>query len=174
MMEPAYRERLEVTMSGGPRILHFSIAALALVIAAAPPAFAQSDPSTRTAKPKQAVTSSRVATKSTKHSREVSRAAPAQQWTIENALPDHSRIKRQYDYVPPEPKLGRVPLQSGTVGVETETKTNAYKTPDGRTIPGFEATENRPSSYVGLSLSMPTNNDALSIPVPSAPLWGRP
>jgi hypothetical protein len=164
----------EVMMSRGAGTLHLSSAALALIIAAVWPASAQSDPSARTAKPKQPVTSSRATAKSTKHSREMVRAAPGQPWTIEDALPDHSRIKRQYDYVPPEPKLGRVPLQSGTVGVETETKTNAYKTPDGRTIPGFEATENRPSSYVGFSLSMPTNNDALSIPVPAGPLWGRP
>ena len=164
-------------MSRGPRTLYLSSAALAaltIVIAAVLPVSAQSDPSARTAKPKQLATTSRAPAKSTKPSREVARAAREQQWTIEDALPDHSRIKRQYEYVPPETKLGRVPLQSGTVGVETETKTNAYKTPDGRTIPGFEATENRPSSYVGLSVSMPTNNDALSIPVPMGPLWGRP
>ena len=157
------------------RLAGTGFAALLLAVAAITPSAAQSsDPSAP--KAKQATTS-RPAAKPTKPiPREALRTAPEQQWTIENALPDHSASMRQYDYVPPQPKFGRVPLQSGpgTVGVETDTKSNPYKTPDGRTIPGLEASENRSNSYVGLSLSVPTNNNALSIPVPLQPPWGRP
>jgi hypothetical protein len=153
------------------------LAALVITVTAATPGSAQSsDPLAHTAKSKQATTS-RAPSKTTKTApREVSRTAAEQQWTIENALPDHSATMRQYDYVPPQPKIGRVPLHSGpgTVGFETDTRSNPYKTPDGRTIPGLEATESRSNSYVGLSLSVPTNNNSMNIPVPLEPLWGRP
>jgi hypothetical protein len=159
---------------------HFAgsaLAALLLTVVAVTPSAAQpSDPTAVKAKSKQ-VTTARAPSKATKPiPREALRTAPEQQWTIENALPDHSATMRQYDYVPPQPKIGRVPLHSGpgTVGFETDTKSNPYKTPDGRTIPGLEATDNRSNSYVGLSLSVPTNNNAMNIPMPLEPLWGRP
>jgi len=66
-----------------------------------------------------------------------------------------------------------MPLQSGTVGLETETKTNAYKTPDGRTIPGLEASEYKSNSYMGLSLSVPTSDKPTNL-IPLDQLWGRP
>jgi hypothetical protein len=100
-------------------------------------------------------------------------SAAEKPWTIENALPGRPPSIREYDT--PKPQLGRVPLQSGpgTVGVETETKTNAYKTPDGRTIPGLESTTERSSSYVGFSLSVPTSDKSLPL-VPLVPGWVQP
>jgi hypothetical protein len=147
---------------------------LALLLAATAPGSAQSsDPSARTVKSNQ-VTAGRAARKPVKPAPRVTPPSAAQKpWTIENALPDHSASIRQYDT--PQPKIGRVPLQSGpgTVGVETETKTNAYKTPDGRTIPGLDATAERSSSYMGLSLSVPTSDKSMPL-MPLLPPWGRP
>lgn len=171
---------VRATMSTSPRTLHragTAFAALALIVAFTMPGSAQSsDPSVRTTKPKQtSASTTRTAVKPAKPVLHDALRTPEQQWTIENALPDHSASMRQYDYAPPQPKIGRVPLQSGpgTVGLETDTRTNPYKTPDGRTIPGLEASDNRSNSYVGLSLSVPTNNNAMNIPLPQ-PLWGRP
>ena len=167
-------------MSKRAKALHFAgtgIAALVLAVAAVTSGSAQSsEPSAAKAKAKQTTAPQAAARPAKPIPREALRTPTEQQWTIENALPDHSASMRQYDYVPPKPKLGRLPLQSGagTVGVETDTKTNPYKTPDGRTIPGLEASEHRSNSYVGLSLSVPTSNNALNIPVPLEPLWGRP
>jgi hypothetical protein len=154
-------------------------AAVALLFAAAGPlpgSAQPADPSARAVKPSQD-TVSRPARKPAKPApRAVSQSAVEKPWTLENALPDHSSSLRQYDFPTPQPKIGRVPLQSGpgTVGFETETKTNAYRTPDGRTIPGLEAAENRPSSYVGLSLSVPTNDKMMNFPVPLLPLVQPP
>jgi hypothetical protein len=91
---------------------------------------------------------------------------------LQDALPDHSASMRQYDTRPPSPSIGRVPLQSGpgTLGFETKTQVNPNQTPDGATIRGQDATAARSSSYVGMSLSVPTSDKAMNFPVP----WGRP
>jgi hypothetical protein len=170
---------MRITMGTSSRTLHFAgtaLTGLLFVVAVVSPASAQSsDPAARAAKSKQATATHATAKPAKPVPREALRTPTEQQWTIENALPDHSASMRQYDYAPPQPKIGRVPLQSGpgTVGLETDTRTNPYKTPDGRTIPGLEASDNRSNSYVGLSLSVPTNNNAMNIPLPQ-PLWGRP
>jgi len=153
--------------------LRLVAAALALLVAESGTGSAQTpDPSARTVKPNQ-VSASRPVRKPAKPA---PRKPAEKPWTLENALPDRSSILRQYDTPTPQPKFGRVPLQSGpgTVGFETETKTDAYKTPDGRTIPGLEASADRPNSYVGLSLSVPTSDKTLNFPVPLTPPWGRP
>ena len=155
----------------------------ALLLAAAAPASGsaqQSDPPARTAKSNQGAA---PAQKPAKPAQQRAAASPntraaatqKQEWTLEHALPDQSASMRQYD-TPPPLKIGRVPLQSGpgSVGFETETRSNAYQTPDGRTIPGLQATENRSSSYLGLSLSVPTSDKAMNFPVPLVPPWGRP
>ena len=96
---------------------------------------------------------------------------PGRQWILEDALPDHSATMRQYE-PPASPGIGRVPLQSGpgTVGFETKTRVNPNQTPDGATIRGQDAAAGRTSSYVGMSLTVPTSDKALNILVP----WGRP
>jgi hypothetical protein len=91
-------------------------------------------------------------------------------WTLEDAMPAHSAAMRQDDLRPASPGIGRVPLQSGSVGFETKTQVNPNQTPDGATIRGHDATAARPSSYLGMSLSVPTDDKAMSFPLP----WGKP
>jgi hypothetical protein len=93
-------------------------------------------------------------------------------WTLQDAMPDHSASMRQYDTRPASPPIGRVPLQSGpgTLGFETKTQVNPNQTPDGATIRGQEATAARSSTYVGMSLSVPTTDKTMNFPLP----WARP
>jgi hypothetical protein len=165
---------------------HFAsglIGALMLAVALPAPASAQqSDPSARTTQPDQT-----AATRPTpKPAKPVVRPgaeqnaktnaktpeAQGRQWTLQDALPDQSASMRQYDTRPPSPGMGRVPLQSGpgTLGFETKTQVNPNQTPDGATIRGQDATAARSSSYVGMSLSVPTTDKAMNFPMP----WGRP
>ena len=97
--------------------------------------------------------------------------AQGRPWTLQDAMPDHSASMRQYDTRPAAPPIGRVPLQSGpgTLGFETKTQVNPNQTPDGATIRGQEATAARSSTYVGMSLSVPTDK-AMNFPLP----WARP
>jgi hypothetical protein len=152
---------------------HLALAAIgaATLVAAlhAPASAQQSDPSVRTAKSTQGA-ATRPAPKPAKP---VARAGAAQNakanaktpeaqgrpWTLQDALPDRSASMRQYD-PPPSPGIGRVPLQSGpgTLGFETKTQVNPNQTPDGATIRGQDATAARSSSYVGMSLSVPTSD----------------
>jgi hypothetical protein len=167
------------------------IGATMLAVALPAPGFAQqSDPSARTAKPDQGATvrpaskpAKPVAAQNTKTTAKTSDKtsvktntktpdAQGRPWTLEDAMPDHSASMRQYDPRPASPGMGRVPLQSGpgTVGFETKTQVNPNQTPDGATIRGQDATAARSSSYVGMSLSVPTDNKVMNFPVP----WARP
>ena len=58
--------------------------------------------------------------------------------------------------------------RSGTFGLETETKVKSTEFPDGRRAPGAETTTQRPPSYFGLSISVPTNDKSIipAIPAP--------
>jgi hypothetical protein len=98
--------------------------------------------------------------------------AQGRPWTLQDAMPDRSASMRQYDTRPTSPGVGRLPLQSGsgTLGFETKTQVNPNQTPDGATIRGQEATAARSSSYLGMSLSVPTSDKAMNFPLP----WGRP
>ncbi len=58
----------------------------------------------------------------------------------------------------------------GRSASETKTQVNPNQTPDGATIRGQEATAARSSTYVGMSLSVPTTDKAMNFPVP----WGKP
>jgi len=91
------------------------------------------------------------------------REGQAKAWSIEDALPDNSPAGRQRvkeTQAPANPGLGRVPLQNGpgTFGLETETKVKSTEFPDGRRAPGAETATQRPPSYFGLSISVPTND----------------
>jgi hypothetical protein len=96
-------------------------------------------------------------------------------WSLEDALPSNSRALR---HPVPEPTdgagvgLGRVPLQGGSFGLETETKIKPDRLLDGRAVPGYETSSHPNQSYLGLSLSVPTDAKTI-LPVPSAP-WVRP
>jgi hypothetical protein len=160
-----------------------------LAVALPVPASAQqSDPSARTAqsdqgaatrptpKPAKPVVRTDAAqnakTSNAKRSNAKTPEAQGRPWTLQDAMPDRSASMRQYDTRPASPPIGRVPLQSGpgTVGFETKTQVNPNKTPDGATIRGQDATEARSSSYVGMSLSVPTTDKAMNFPLP----WARP
>jgi hypothetical protein len=101
------------------------------------------------------------------------RAPQTKPWSIEDALPDNSpAVRERMKETPPpaKPALGRVPLQNspGTFGLETETKVKSTEFPDGRRAPGAETTTQRPPSYFGLSISVPTTDKSIipAIPAP--------
>jgi hypothetical protein len=155
---------------------HIAAAALgALVLAAAAPAtgLEQLDKPARTAKADRG-----AATKPVKPAQRNASSpkaeTPGRQWTLQDAMPDHSASMRYYA---PENTaasgLGRVPLRSGpgTFGIATETKTRSDLLPDGRPIPSLDRSSRQTPSYVGLSLSVPTSDKALNIPVPFASPW---
>jgi uncharacterized low-complexity protein len=168
---------------------HFAsalIGALMLAVALPAPASAeQYDASARTAQSDQSAASRTPkpakpvvrpgAEPNAKTSAKTSAKTPEAQgrpWTLQDAMPENSVSMRQYDTRPASPPIGRVPLQSGpgTLGFETKTQVNPNQTPDGATIRGQEATAARSSTYVGMSLSVPTTDKAMNFPVP----WGKP
>ena len=165
----------------GSAFIGATMMAIALV---APGSAQQSEPSARTTKPDQGATvrpaskpanpvaaqSNKTTGKTTTKTNTKTPAAQGRPWTLEDAMPDHSASMRQYDTRPASPGMGRVPLQSGTVGFETKTQVNPNQTPDGATIRGQDATAARSSSYLGMSLSVPTDNKAMNFPMP----WSRP
>jgi hypothetical protein len=169
---------------------HFTnalIGTMMLAVALPAPAFAQqSDTSARTAqsdqsaatrpapKPAKPVARTDAAqnakTSNAKTSNVKTPEAQGRPWTLQDAMPDHSASMRQYDTRSASPPIGRVPLQSGTLGFETKTQVNPNQTPDGATIRGQETTVARSSTYVGMSLSVPTPDKAMNFPLP----WARP
>jgi hypothetical protein len=173
---------------------HFAgalIGALMLAVALPAPASAeQYDASARTAQSDQSAASrtpklakpvvrpgaeQNAKTSTAKTNAKTSAKTPEAQgrpWTLQDAMPENSASMRQYDTRPASPPIGRVPLQSGpgTLGFETKTQVNPNQTPDGATIRGQEATAARSSTYVGMSLSVPTTDKAMNFPVP----WGKP
>ena len=84
-------------------------------------------------------------------------------WKIDYALPAAPKTVREP--IDPTRGLGRVPLENspGSFGVGTLS--------DGRRPPGQEVYDQRQSSYVGMSLSVPSNSKSFILPVP---LIGRP
>ena len=144
--------------------------AVMLAVALAAPAFAQqSESAARTAKSDQGAAAhpaSRpaktvVRTGAAPNAKTGAKTPEAQgrPWTLQDAMPEHSASMRQHDTRPDSPGMGRMPLQSGpgTLGFETKTQVNPNQTPDGATIRGQEATAARSSSYLGMSLSVPTS-----------------
>ena len=145
----------------------------------APASAQQSDPSARTAQSDQtaasrptpkpakpvvrpgaeqnANTTAKTTARTTAKTTAKTPEAQGRPWTLQDAMPDHSASMRQYDTRPAAPPIGRVPLQSGpgTLGFETKTQVNPNQTPDGATIRGQDAATGRPSSYMGMSLSVP-------------------
>lgn len=61
------------------------------------------------------------------------------------------------------PRLGRVPLTTGTFGFENQTQLKDYNMSDGRKVPGFDNIQRNDSSYFGLSLRMPTGTSSPSL-----------
>jgi hypothetical protein len=68
------------------------------------------------------------------------------------------------------PTIGRIPFETGTIGLTTNKNYYNSTFSDGRVVPGFENVQTKSPAYFGLSLSVPT--DKTSIPLP--PLFTRP
>ena len=104
-------------------------------------------------------------------------APDGKSWSIEDALPNPQpgAAPRQGD-VPTvsRPSFGRVPVEggTGTFGLATDTKVKSNELSDGRRVPGLETDTRNPPSYLGLSLSVPTNDKSI-VPVPVLPPFGR-
>ena len=151
----------------------------ALVLGAAMPARVSAEPAAGADPTVRADQTTRPAAKPQKPAQRTVRAqnlrapeTPNRPWVLEDALPSNSAaVRRQYE-PPPSPGLGRLPLRSGSgtgsFGFETETKVKPNQLPDGRTIPSLEAatSAHQNSTYLGLSLSVPTTSDKSIIPAP--------
>ena len=91
-------------------------------------------------------------------------------WSIEDALPKNSKAvePRAPEGQAASPGLGRVPLRSGagTFGFETETKFKSNEFSDSQTVPGLQPHTRREPTYLGLSLSVPTNDKGIIPPPP--------
>ena len=68
------------------------------------------------------------------------------------------------------PTLGRIPFETGSLGVTTNRQYTNTTFADGRVTPGFENIQTKSPSYFGLSLSVPTDKQRL-FPLP---LFSRP
>jgi hypothetical protein len=97
-------------------------------------------------KPRTAVTQPRVQT------------PPEKQWSLEDALPTRrtdASVKREIPTIT-SPQLGRIPLESGSFGFETETKVKSNELSDGRRVPGLETVKRDPPSYFANSAAVGT------------------
>jgi len=95
------------------------------------------------------------------------RAPQTRQWTLDDALP--SRRPHEPGTVS-SPGLGRVPVEGGSFGFSADQQMDPYKTPDGSRIRGLERTGESGPSYLGLSLSVPTNEKSV-LPRSILPNW---
>jgi hypothetical protein len=121
--------------------------------------------------PRPAVKPAPVRRAASGNPRSQQQAAP-KPWSIEDALPN-----RLPDIDPRAPDtaarspFGRLQLDTGSVGFETQTMTRENEFSDGRPVPGLETVKRNPPSYFGLSLSLPTESKGI-IPGTRAP-WER-
>jgi hypothetical protein len=72
--------------------------------------------------------------------------------------------------------LDRVQLRDapgGSIGIAAGDSTRGGRFNDGRNVPGLTANTQNESSYVGMSLSVSSNNKGLPFPLPG-PAYGRP
>ena len=72
------------------------------------------------------------------------------------------RMKTPKPATEPGPGLGRVPLQSGSFGLETDTQLKAYQFPDGRNVLDKGIKNASQPSYFGLSVTVPTDSKTFS------------
>jgi hypothetical protein len=94
-------------------------------------------------------------------------------WTIEKALPgrtsDRVTRAREADVTP---GISRVPMQNGpgTLGVASGS-IRSSEFYDGRPVPGITQNSYDNSSYVGLSISAPSDNKSFPLFAPPTPSW---
>jgi hypothetical protein len=91
-------------------------------------------------------------------------------WTLQDALPsDSTAVRAPVGETPKERSpFGRIQLDTGSVGVETEPKFKDNTFADGRKVPGLETDKRNAPSYFGLSLSVPTSDKSI-LPLPLLP-----
>jgi len=78
-------------------------------------------------------------------------------WSIKDALPNNSSAVSVRDTDKKDkPEFGKIPLQSGTLSLETDPKIKPLEYPDGQHAPGADSTPHMPPSYLGFSFSVPT------------------
>lgn len=121
-----------------------------------------------TKKPAKPASAKSTAARSTAARSPDMRAPQTRQWTLDDALP--SRSPARDTPAGSTPGLGRVPVEGGTFGFSTETKVDPYRTPDGNRIRGLENTSRSDPSYLGLSLSVRTD-DRSFLPRSILPNW---
>ena len=151
--------------------LRLATAALVAAIAAAgcfgPGSAEASDNPTRAVPGTHAHASVKPAAKAQRVPRTASRNAQTRPWSIEDALPARSSALGGPAPAPTTSNLGRIPLKSATLGLETESKVNPYASPEGRHLPGLETEAHGRPSFLGLSLSVPTSDKLFPLPTPS-------
>jgi hypothetical protein len=111
-------------------------------------------------------------TKRTTTTTERATAPDGGSWTLDDALitrrSSHSLTPTSSGTVTERAPIGRVQVQGGTFGIETESKFRDNQFSDGRRVPGLETEKRAQPSYFGLSLSVPTTDKSI-IPVPLFP-----
>jgi hypothetical protein len=90
-------------------------------------------------------------------------------WSANTDLGKYSGGDPTIDRRPAQRDIGRVPLQNsaGSVGFDSK-PANIGKFGDGRSVPGHDAYTQQSSSYVGLSLSVPSDTKGFPIVSPSS------
>ncbi len=77
----------------------------------------------------------------------------------------HPRVTEREVTGAAPPALGRIPFETGTLGLTTDRQYYNSAFADGRVTPGFENIQTKSPSYFGLSLSVPTDKQRL-FPLP--------
>ena len=132
------------------------LAAVTVSGSAEPSKPAHDAPSTGPA-PSGHVLSAGKRTKAALHGTPRDARAQAKPWSIKDALPKNSsaisvRDADQKD----KPEFGKIPLQSGTLSLETDPKIKSLEYPDGQRAPGVDTIAHPRPSYLGFSFSVPT------------------
>ena len=132
--------------------------------------FAATTPEPAAAQP-QGKTTAKTTTKTAPKAKQPVGAAALQIDPVEEANTAH-RIKMQTPkpVTTPNPGLGRIPFETGSFGLETDTQLKTSELPDGTRTRGWDKgvrNANAPS-YFGLSLTVPTDSSKF------APLLSRP
>jgi hypothetical protein len=154
----------------GKRLCAAVIGAL-LLAAGGTSAFAQSQPTTKPEKRLNAARPAKPATTRPAQGAELGRLSD--HWTIEQALPNRPRAVERRPAPEAASPLSRVPIQNtpGTIGFDSrEIRGTTFS--DGRPVPGISQNSYDNSSYVGLSVNVPSLTNAFPIPVPPPPSSG--
>ncbi len=90
-------------------------------------------------------------------------------WSANTDLGKYSSGDPTIDRRPAPRDIGRVPLQNspGSVGFDSK-PANIGRFGDGRSVPGHDAYTQQSSSYVGLSLSVPSDSKGFPLVSPSS------